>query len=86
VAGWVFVKRFQEQKLVYPDYGCNVEVFTNNAFLELETVGPLTKLAPGATMIHEERWYLRETGPVESSEADVRKKIVPLVGEGEKQV
>jgi hypothetical protein len=28
--------------------------------LELETLGPLTKLAPGATVEHIERWSLRK--------------------------
>jgi hypothetical protein len=42
----------------YPDFGCNAEFFTNARMLELETLSPLTTLAPGATLRHEEHWYL----------------------------
>ena len=31
-------------------------MFTNQDFLELETLGPLTVLAPGASVAHTERW------------------------------
>jgi hypothetical protein len=33
-------------------------MFTNADMLELETLGPLTKLAPGASVEHVERWTL----------------------------
>lgn len=43
----------------YPDFGCNWEVFTDNSFLELETLGPLKTLgACGGEAVHVERWYL----------------------------
>lgn len=42
----------------YPDYGCNNEVFAAGEYLELETLGPLTVLTPGASVDHEERWAL----------------------------
>lgn len=41
---------------VYSDLGCAFETFTNGAMIELETLGPLTKLAPGATAAHVEHW------------------------------
>lgn len=44
----------------YPDMGCNVELFTMPGFLEMETLGPLQRLAPGATARHEEIWHVRE--------------------------
>ena len=31
----------------YPDFGCSFETFTNNEMLELETLGPLSQVAPG---------------------------------------
>ncbi len=43
---------------VYPDLGCKFEVFTNGAVIELETLGPLTKLEPGRTAIHVEHWTI----------------------------
>ena len=40
----------------YPDFGCTFETFTNADILELETLGPLTTLAPGQSVSHTERW------------------------------
>ena len=42
----------------YADFGASYETFTNGDFLELETLGPLEELAPGATVEHVERWSL----------------------------
>jgi len=42
----------------YPDLGSNVEVFANSEFLELETLGPLQTLAPGASCSLVEHWQL----------------------------
>jgi len=43
----------------YPDFGCSFEIFVNSDFLELETLGPLVDLAPGAATTHKETWTLR---------------------------
>lgn len=57
--GHVFMKRFdQHPGEPYPDFGCNVEVYTRHDMLEVESLGPLTTLAPGATCQHAETWYL----------------------------
>ena len=40
----------------YPDLGSRFEVFTNGAMIELETLGPLARLAPGRTTAHLEFW------------------------------
>jgi hypothetical protein len=55
----LFVKRYRaDPGKTYPDMGASFEMFTNHEVLELETLGPLTKLAPGATVEHIERWTL----------------------------
>ncbi len=55
--GVLFVKRFNVQMNVpYPDHGCNAESYCNNQFVELETLGPLTKLEPGESVLHAETW------------------------------
>ncbi|HWB98947.1 MAG TPA: hypothetical protein VG672_19700, partial [Bryobacteraceae bacterium] len=56
----LFIKRYQAAKSPegYPDFGCSFETFTNADFLEIETLGPLTKLAPGASLDHIEHWTL----------------------------
>jgi hypothetical protein len=40
----------------YPDLGSAFETFTNGKMIELETLGPLAKLEPGATTTHVEHW------------------------------
>lgn len=42
----------------YPDMGCNFEFFTMPGFLEVESLGPLVKLQPGAATDHVEKWWV----------------------------
>ena len=59
LGGDLFVKRsIADPAAAYPDMGCSFETFTNEHMLELETLGPLVKLAPGAAVEHIERWSL----------------------------
>jgi hypothetical protein len=58
----VFAKHFAyDSAKAYPDRGCNFEVFTNVAILELESLAPMGTLAPGATATHVEHWVLRKS-------------------------
>ena len=41
---------------LYPDGGCNTESYCNNQFVELESLGPLTRLEPGMQVEHTEEW------------------------------
>ncbi len=53
----LFVKRFDVQiENPYPDYGCNTESYCSDQFIELESLGPLTKLQPDVTVLHTEIW------------------------------
>jgi hypothetical protein len=55
----LFVKRYDADPLKpYPDFGSSYETFTNEGFLELETLGPLKDLDPGSAVEHVERWSL----------------------------
>jgi hypothetical protein len=56
--GELFVKRYEAvaEPAAYPDFGCTFETYTNADILELETLGPLTTLAPGQSVSHTERW------------------------------
>jgi hypothetical protein len=40
----------------YPDYGCTFETFTNQEMIEIESLSPLVRLKPGATLHHVESW------------------------------
>jgi hypothetical protein len=54
-----FRKRFRvEPTAHHVDLGCNVEVYTRAAFLELETLTPLRDVAPGESIEHVEEWEL----------------------------
>lgn len=54
---------------VYPDLGCAFETFTNGEMIEFETLGPLTKLAPGEFVEHVEHWTLLDGLGKPSSDA-----------------
>jgi hypothetical protein len=57
--GHLFVKRYDwRDSATYPDFGVNTEAYTAGAFVELETLGALVSLAPGASATHDERWFL----------------------------
>jgi hypothetical protein len=57
--GTLFTKRFDAQAgAIHPDFGCNTECYCNDAFVEIETLGPLATLDPGATVTHVETWRL----------------------------
>ncbi len=68
----LFVKRFPHNpNATYPDFGASVEVFTNPAMLELETLGPLVSLAPDAIVEHTEHWQLFPPVTLPQTEDDV---------------
>jgi hypothetical protein len=76
----VFVKQFPWYKdAVYPDFGCNNELFTVADYLEVETLGPLQLLAPGGTAIHTEHWSLFDGPPASSSDAEQFERLEHLV-------
>jgi hypothetical protein len=55
--GVLFVKRFTPRPdRPHADRSSNVEVYVADAFLELETLGPLERLEPGAETRHVETW------------------------------
>lgn len=62
----------------YPDMGCNTEVFTDPEMLEIETLGPLTRLEPGAHVDHAERWLLAKVAPGTSDE-EIGARLLPIV-------
>ncbi len=51
-------KTFHSPAGLYADSGCNVEIYCNNLFFELETLGPLTRLVPGQSASHSETWEI----------------------------
>ncbi|MHC1783604.1 MAG: hypothetical protein AB9891_12770 [Anaerolineaceae bacterium] len=45
---------------VYPDHACTSETYSDSEFVELETLGPLAKIVPGASVQLVETWELFE--------------------------
>jgi hypothetical protein len=78
----VFVKRMNfEPGAVYPDLGCNAEVYTAGDFIEIESVAPLRSIAPGQTAQHLESWYLfgKVGATNEQQDSALAAVIAPLV-------
>ena len=72
----LFVKRFRhEEGAVYPDLGSNAEIYTQGSFIELESLGPLQKLAPGATAAHVERWFLFKDVALGANDAETESTL-----------
>lgn len=87
-AGWaayaldeqLFVKYVDyDPGAVYPDGGVNFETFTNADILELESLGPLTVLAPGAAVQHRETW--RMSGIASGLEGEQLAEVAFQVGQ-----
>lgn len=76
--GNLFVKQYTWQKgATYPDGGVNTETYTAGTFIELETLGPMTTLAPGATAEHREQWSLFKNVDVSGSDEALAKTLAP---------
>lgn len=77
--GTLFVKKvYVTAGAVYPDFGCNFEVFTNPDFLELESLAPNVQLGPGESARHIESWMLFPNVPVGEDDAWIRDAVAPL--------
>ena len=48
-SGFLMVKFFKfDPDVVYPDYGCNNEVYVNEHLLEIESLGPVSETSSGS--------------------------------------
>jgi hypothetical protein len=79
--GDLFVKRYDaDPSLPYPDFGASYETFANGTTLELETLGPLTKLDPGESLEHTERWSLHRGLTIgQWNDAELDRVLLPLL-------
>jgi hypothetical protein len=78
----LFVKRFSYQEGErYPDYGSNNETYTAADFMEIETLGPLTRVEPEQSVEHLERWFLFKNVQLGSSEDDIEAVLRPLIAQ-----
>ncbi len=73
IDGVLFVKKagFDPQGR-YPDHGCSSECYCNQYFLELETLAPLVRIEPGASITHTETWELHPDIPLPNDESAIQ--------------
>lgn len=65
--GTAFVKHYNhEMKGNYPDRGVSFETYTNDTFIEIESLGTMKELMPGEATAHQEVWKLFKVGRVPS--------------------
>lgn len=79
--GTMFVKSFHPplKREEYPDLGTQVEIFTDNTMLELETLGGLRTLQPDQTITHREYWSAHANVALTEDDAQIGHDILPLV-------
>jgi len=79
--GEAFVKRTKaDPSKTYPDFGCSFETFTNQDFLEVETLGPMTKIAPGQILELVEYWGLfRNVKPTALTDEELDRILLPVL-------
>ncbi|MDX2111668.1 MAG: hypothetical protein SFY80_15660 [Verrucomicrobiota bacterium] len=63
----------------YPDLGCAFETFCNDWMIELETLSPLTKLAPGESVSHIEYWGILANLEKPSTAAAYGESFLPAI-------
>lgn len=77
--GEAFIKRYPYVPgASYPDFGCNTETYTDPDMLEVETLGPLTRLEPGQSVDHVETWMLAKVD-CGATDAEIDAALLPLV-------
>jgi hypothetical protein len=54
--GWLFEKEVDAAAGEHADLGAAAQIYADERFLELETLGPLAELGPGQSASHHERW------------------------------
>jgi hypothetical protein len=79
--GEAFIKRTKpDPSKTYTDFGCSFETFTNNEFLEVESLGPMTKVNPGKTVELVEHWGLfRDVKPSALSDEELDRVLLPAL-------
>jgi hypothetical protein len=78
--GTLFIKRIPyEEGKTYPDNGCNFETFSNQDMQEIESLGPMVKLAPGKTVEHVERWELVGGVGDGTTQEDIDRNVLPKI-------
>ena len=80
VKGQLIVKKYEfHEDKIYPDNNCAYETYTNEDFIEMETLSPLTNIQPGDFAEQTEYWYLFDNIEVKIDDDYVKQTIQPIV-------
>lgn len=72
----LFVKRFEVlADAQYPDHECNSEIYCNDQFIELESLGSLERVRPGQTVHHSEVWEIYDSLDLPFVPADIKRLV-----------
>ena len=77
----LFIKRvapFEDGKR-YAEYGTTYQTYTAGTFIEVESLGELTTLQPGASAEHVETWWLFGNATIAGDDAAVEKALAPYL-------
>lgn len=79
--GDLFVKRSEaNRRSDYPDFHCSCEIFTNDQFLEVETLGAMVEVKPDSSIAHVEHWFVYRNIHLQSlEEPEVDRVIGPII-------
>jgi hypothetical protein len=77
--GEMLLKRTPRLAGHYPDRDCNTEVWIDQGILELESLGPVTTLAPGGSVEHREVWSYFSGVQVPLDGAALAAELQPLL-------
>ncbi|MDE7209780.1 MAG: hypothetical protein K2O31_07855 [Clostridia bacterium] len=58
IKGMKFTIEINSPEGEYGDHNCNIETYTNDIMLEIETLSPIKSLAVGEEAVHIEKWSL----------------------------
>jgi hypothetical protein len=77
----LFIKRSTAREaILHFDFRCSNETFTNEQFLEMETLGELSDVRPGGSLEHREQWSLHKNVKIPSwTDADIDRALLPLL-------
>ncbi len=64
---------------MYPDQGCNNEVYVEGDYFKMESLGPLQRLAPGEAVDPVEHWEIFTDVNVGTDEDSLAAAVHPLL-------
>lgn len=79
--GEILIKRYDyNPDFIYPDFGCNTEIYTDPDIIELETLGSIVILEPDAEIEYiEDLFYYKKK--IDNTDQSIDENLIPLIKE-----